>query len=189
MRERRELVRILLPILMLVGVACGPCNLLTGGTEQPTPPHPIVVSTEAAGQLESRIQQNLTGQPGQQFILRMTDSEVTSLVSTELAKYSESPLSDPQIWFTKGKIYGTGKVSNVLPIDAEIHIVASARIEDGRVLVVIEDVSAGAVPIPQSLLDTVSQSINETVDELQLDVQVTALEILEGEAIVQGVRR
>jgi hypothetical protein len=188
MQERRALVRFLLPILMLVGMACGPCNLLSG-TEQPTPPHPIVVSTEAAGQLQSRIQQNLKGQPGQEFILRMTDAEVTSLVGTGLARYSESPVSDPQIWFTKGKIYGTGRLSNVLPIETEIHVVASARIQDGRVLVVIEDVSAGAVPIPESLLDTVSQSVNETVDELQLDVQVTALEILEGEAIVKGVRR
>ena len=189
MRERRVLLRLIMPIVVLVSVACGPCNLLSGGTEQPTPPHPIVVSTEAAGQLESRIQQNLRGQPGQQFILRMTDAEVTSLVDTELSKYSESPLSDPQIWFTKGKIYGSGKVTNVLPLDAEIHVVASARVEDGQVQVVVEDVSAGAVPIPDSLLETVSQSINETVDELQLDVQVTALEILEGEAIVQGVRR
>jgi hypothetical protein len=34
-----------------------------------------------------------------------------------------------------------------------------------------------------------SQSVSETVEELQLDVDITALEILEGEAIIQGVRR
>jgi hypothetical protein len=37
-------------------------------------------------------------------------------------------------------------------------------------------------------LSTISQSINETVDELQLDVTVTALEVLEGEIIVKGIR-
>jgi hypothetical protein len=31
--------------------------------------------------------------------------------------------------------------------------------------------------------------MNETMDEMQLDVQVTALEILEGEAIIKGLRK
>jgi hypothetical protein len=39
------------------------------------------------------------------------------------------------------------------------------------------------------VLNTISQSINETVDELQLNVEITALEILEGEIIVKGVRK
>ena len=187
MQRRPVLVRLILPVVLLIGLACGPCNLLSG--EVPTPPHSLAVSTQVAGQLESRIQQNLSGEPGQQFILQMTDVEVTSLVATELAKYDESPVTDPQIWFTKGKIYGTGRLVNVLPIEADFFVVATARIQDGRVVVEIEESSAGALPIPDSVLETISQSINETVDELQLEVEVTALEILEGEAIVKGTRK
>jgi uncharacterized protein YpmS len=187
MHERPTWYRLLVPILILFGVACGPCNLLS--SEVPTPPHAIAVSTEAADQLESRIQQNLSGEPGKQFILRMTDAEVTSLVATELAQYDESPVAEPQVWFTKGKIYGTGRLVNVLPVETDFFVVAAARIQDGRVVVEVEEISAGAVPIPDSVLDTISQSINETVDELQLDVEVTALEILEGEAIVKGIRK
>jgi hypothetical protein len=187
MPERPGLVRVLVAILVLFGTACGPCNLLS--SEVPTPPHPIAVSTEAAAQLESRIQQNLGGQPGQQFIMRMTDAEVTSLVATKLDEYGDSPVSDPQIWFTKGKIYGTGRLTRVIPIETDFYVVAMARIEDGRVVITIEESSAGALPIPDGLLDTISQSINETVDELQLEVTVTALEILEGEVIVKGIRQ
>ena len=186
MQKQRVWVRLVLPLLLLFGLACGPCNLLAG--DQPTPPRPIAVSTESAGQLESRIQQNLTGEPGQQFILRMSDAEVTSLVATKLAENDEAPVADPQIWFTKGKIYGTGKLVNVLPVQTSFSMVASARVEDGKVVVDMEETSAGAVPIPDSLLSTMSQSINETVEELQLDVEITALEILEGEMIVKGVR-
>jgi len=186
MQKQPVWVRLVLPLVLLVGLACGPCNLLAG--DQPTPPRPIAVSTESAGQLESRIQQNLTGEPGQQFILQMTDAEVTSLVATKLARYDESPVSEPQIWFTKGKIYGKGKLVNVLPVATDFTIVATAHVEDGKVVVVMEETSAGAVPIPNSLLSTISQSINETVEELQLDVEITALEILEGEMIVKGAR-
>jgi uncharacterized protein YpmS len=187
MQKRRTLVRLMIPVFLLVGLACGPCNLLSG--EMPTPPHPIVVSTDSAAQLESRIRQNLSGEPGQQFILRMTDSEVTSLVAAKLTEYDESPVADPQLWFTKGKIYGTGRLVNVLPIETNFYVIAFACIQDGQVVVEIEESSAGALPIPDRVLDTISQSMNETIDEIQLDVQVTALEILEGEAIIQGTRK
>jgi hypothetical protein len=187
MHEQPTWMRLLVPILFLFGVACGPCNLLS--SDVPTPPHTIAVSTESAYQLESRIEQNLGGEPGKEFILRMTDAEVTSLVATELAQYDESPVTNPQIWFTKGKVYATGRLVNVLPVETDFFVVAAPRIQDGRVVVEIEEVSAGAMPIPEGLLDTLSQSVNETVDELQLDVAVTAMEILEGEAIIHGIRK
>ncbi len=187
MQRRQVLVRLVVPVVVLLSLACGPCNLFSAAV--PTPPQPIVVSTESAAQLESRISQNLGGEPGQQFIMRMTDAEVTSLVATKLAEYDESPVADPQIWFTKGKIYGTGRLVNVLPIETNFFVVASARIQDSQVVIAIEESSAGAFPIPNGVLSTISQSINETVDELQFDLSVNALEILEGEAIIKGLRQ
>lgn len=187
MQRRHLLVRFLIPLVLLLGMACGPCNLLSG--QMPTPPRAITVSTEAAAQLESRIQQNVSGEPGQQFILRVTDAEITSLLVTELAQYDESPVTDPQVWFTKGNIYGTGRLVNVLPIETDFYVVASPRIQNGKVVIEIIEFSAGALPVPDSVLETITQSVNQTVDDLQLDVQVTALEVLEGEAIVQGVRQ
>jgi hypothetical protein len=185
--KRPLLAYLILSGLILLSLACGPCNLFTA--EAPTPPHPLAVSTEAASQLESRIRQNISGEPGQQFILGMTDAEVTSLLATELAGYDESPVREPQIWFTRGKIYGTGRLVNVLPVETDFFVVAQAHIQDGKVIVEVEEVSAGALPLPASVLETISQSINETVEELQLDVEVTALEILEGEIIVKGRRK
>lgn len=187
MHERRPWFHLVVAVVILGSIACGPCNLLSG--DMPTPPRPIVASTDAAGQLESRIRQSLGGPPGQQFILRVTDTEVTSLLATELAKYDESPVADPQVWFTQGKIYGTGRLVNVLPVEARFSIVALARVRDGKIVVEIEKFSTGALPIPEKALQTISQSINETMDELQLEVEITALEVLEGEAIIKGSRK
>jgi hypothetical protein len=187
MQKQPVLARLLVPALLLLSLACGPCDLFSA--QVPTPPRPLAVSTESAGRLESRIRENVGGQPGQQFILQMTDAEVTSLLATELAQHDESPVTDPQIWFTKGRIYGTGRLVNVLPIEAEFFVVASPHIEDGKVEVEIIEISAGALPLPDSVLETIAASINQTVDELQLEVEVTALEILEGEMIVKGTRK
>ena len=187
MQRRQGLVRLIVALLVLLSLACGPCSLFSASV--PTPPHPIAVSTESAAQLESRISQNLGGEPGQQFIMRMTDAEVTSLVATKLAEYDESPVADPQVWFTRGKIYGTGRLVNVLPVETDFYVVASPHIQNGKVVIEIEEFSAGALPVPDSVLDTISVTVNETVDDLQLDIEVTALEVLEGEAIVQGLRQ
>jgi hypothetical protein len=187
MQRRQVLLGLVISVLLMMILACGPCSLFSASV--PTPPRPISVSTESAAQLESRINQNLGGEPGQQFIMRMTDSEITSLVATKLAASGESPVADPQIWFTKGKIFGTGRLVNVLPIETNFFVVASARIQDDQVVIAIEESSAGAFPIPNRVLATISQSINETVDELQLDLSVNALEILEGEAIIKGLRQ
>ena len=72
MQRRQVLVGLVAPVLLMMILACGPCGLFSAAV--PTPPHPIAVSTESAAQLESRISQNLGGEPGQQFIMRMTDA-------------------------------------------------------------------------------------------------------------------
>jgi uncharacterized protein YpmS len=136
------------------------------------------------------VQQSLRGAPGQRFELSITDSEISSLVSSKLAQYgSESPVQDPIIWFTRGKIHATGHLVNVLPVEANFYLVAQASVEDGRVVTVIERISAGSVPIPESVLGMLSRSASETIDELQLGITITGLQMLEGEVIIRGTRQ
>ena len=119
----------------------------------------------------------------------MTDAELTSLLGAKLAQYDESPVENLVVWFTKGKLYATGRLGNVVPISANMYVIASPRIQDGRIVIEIEKLSAGSVPIPGFVLDAVTRSLNETINETQLDVEITALEILEGEAILKGYRK
>lgn len=187
MHRRHAILRLAIAALALMSLACGPCGLLSG--DQPTPSHQVTVSTEAAAQLESRIQQNLSGQPGQPFILRMTDAELTSLLDAKLAQNGEPPVQDLLVWFTKGKLYSTGQLTNVVPVSVSLYMVASPRIQSGKVVVDVEKLSVGSVPVPGFVLDAITRSLNETISEAQLDIDITAMEILEGEAILRGYRR
>ena len=187
MHHRPRRIGLVLLLVMALSMACGPCNLLSGNL--PTPPRPIDVSSEAAEDLEADLHSAANAASGAPVILRATDGEVTSLIAAELAKIDEAPVTDLQVWFTRGKINATGRLINVLPIQTAFYLEALATLSDGSLRVEIEQISAGVVPIPRSVLGTFSQTINETVDELQLDFEVTDLEILEGEIIVRGVRR
>jgi hypothetical protein len=47
----------------------------------------------------------------------------------------------------------------------------------------------GPLPFPNRVLESASESINQTLVEMQLDLDVTTLEILEGELQLAGTRR
>jgi hypothetical protein len=53
----------------------------------------------------------------------------------------------------------------------------------------VERAQMGRFPFPHRVLESASKSINETLVEMQLDLNVTTLEILEGELQLAGTRR
>lgn len=174
--------------LVLAGLACGPCGSLSGPV--PTPPHYVSLSADLAERLEARLRQVTRGTHGQSFRLSITDSELSSLVSTKLAQYGKaSAVQDPIIWFADGKVYGTGRLAHVLPVESDFYVIATASTDEGKIAISIEQARAGTMALPGSVRDMLSRSISETIDELQSDVQVTRLELLQGEAIVEGVHR
>ena len=178
-------LQLLVGLVIVFGLACGPCGSLAG--TMPTPPHDIILSTDSAERLESRLRQSLQGAPGQRFILSMTDSEVTSLVRSKLAAYGKaSPVQNLIIWFSGGRIYGTGRLVHVLPVESDFFLTGTAAAKNGRLSIEMEQITTGSLNIPESVLSMLSRSVSETIDELQLDVTITGLEILEGEAIVYG---
>lgn len=174
-------------LLLILMLACGPCGLFSGSV--PTPPHGVRLSAESADRLQARLESSLRGAPGQPFALLMTDSELTSLVSSKLAQYGRaSVVQDPVIWFTPGQINATGRLVHVLPAEVQFFLVAKPRVGAGSIALEIPEISAGSVTMPDSVRDMLSQSINETLDELQLGIVVTGVEILEGQAVIEGLR-
>jgi len=171
------------------GVACQfpPGNL----GDIPAPPGgQIQVSQEAADRLRSNFNREVQeAGSGSEFRLFITNEEITSFVTVSLRDVGTLPLSDPQVWFTAGKIYLTGTFSPFWPFSFRSLIVATAVVHDGQMQVAVERAQMGPFPFPEQVLQSASQSINETLAETQLDLQVTNLQILEGELQLAGIRR
>ena len=68
-------------------------------------------------------------------------------------------------------------------------VAATAVVHDGQIEVEVEEVQMGPFPFPSQVLESASVSINETLAEMQLDLEISTLEILEGELQVAGTRR
>jgi len=186
-QQRRTTLSVIGLLIILTSLACGSGN----PGDVPSPPGgQIPVSQEAADRLRENFSREMQeASTGEEFRLFITNEEMTSLVALTLQETSSVPLSDPQVWFTAGRIYLTGTFSPSWPFRFRSLIVATAVVRDGQVEVEVEEAQMGPFPFPRRALASASESINETLAEMQLDLNVTTLEILEGEMQLAGTRR
>jgi hypothetical protein len=182
----------LLAVTFTIIVAGLACTLNPGNPgDIPSPPGgQILVSQEAADRLKENFNREMQqASTGDEFRLFVTNEEMTSLAALTLQASSGMPLSDPQIWFTAGRIYLTGIFSPIWPFKFRSLIVATAVVHDGQIRIQVERAQMGAFPFPRQVLESTSQTINETLAQMQMDLEVTKLQILEGELQVAGTRR
>lgn len=174
-------------LLLLASLACIPGN----SGDLPSPPDgQVPVSQEAADRLKENFNREMQeASTGEEFRLFVTNEEITGLVATTLQDTGSIPLSDPQVWFTSGRVYMTGTFSPFWPFTFQSLIAATAVVHDGQIEVEVEEAQMGPFPFPSRVLESASASINETLAEMQLDLEITTLEILEGELQVAGTRR
>jgi len=181
--NRRRLAFSLSLLLALTIVACKAAGSAT------LPGGPVEVSPEAAQRVEAKLVEALTLNSSNQFILRFTDEEVTSYLALKLEETAEPPITDPQIRFTRGKIYVAGKLTNVGPIQVRAMIVAAPRIMDDQLAIDVENVYFGPIPVPNTLLDSLSQTIDQALEEAQVNLKITQVEVFEDEIVIVGEKQ
>lgn len=186
-QQRRTALYLTGVLIIAASLACRSGN----SSNIPSPPGGrIPVSQEAADRLKENFDREMQeASTGEEFRLFVTNEEITSLIALTLQETSSIPLSDPQVWFTAGRIYVTGTFSPFWPFRFPSQIVATAVVRDGQVKVDVEEAQMGPFPFPRRALTSASESINETLVEMQLDLEVKTLEILEGELQLAGTRR
>lgn len=182
-RNHRMLLSVIVLIVTMT-VACMPNSANSAGPE--VPGGPVEISEEAARRLEEKVAQAFQAGPSGQFTLRLTDEEVTSWLALRVAPDPENMIAEPQVRFTEGKVYSAMTLIGVLPFHLRIALVALVTLVDGRVEFQIEKISTGPFPVPGFIRDMLSDTVNETLRETQLDVEVTSIEILESEMAIAG---
>jgi hypothetical protein len=170
--------------IIVLTLACGPCGL--GASEDELPGGPVEISAAAADNLETKLKAALQDNPSDSFVLHLTDEEVTSYAATRWTVEGGSPIADPQLRFSQGKVFVAATLTGVCPFRVRVVSVASAQIVNDRLQMNIEQVQLGPLPMPESFLNPVSHSLNETLADAQLDITVTDIQILEGEIIIVG---
>ena len=169
-------------------LACSPCAWLSRSSVK-LPDRSIEITEEAAQRFREKLQGAWENQGEGQFRLQLTDQELTSYVNLKIKDSTDIPLTQPYIWFSRGKIYVSGELSNAgLPLSGQAAIVASAQVADEQLRISIDQASIGRVPIPRAFLNSLQNTVNGGLAQAQLGLKVQRLEILEGEAIIIASR-
>lgn len=177
----------LLALLLLAVLACGPCSLFsrTAPSSQESVPT-IEVSQAAAQRLEDKLREQLQENPNPQFLIRITNEEATSLVNARLAEAEEPPIQEPRVWFTRGHIYVSGRLVNLVPAPMDALLVASVKVVDGQARLHFDDATVGTVKVPKVVLSELEQTVNDALATAQINLTITEVQVREGELVVVG---
>jgi len=171
--------------LAFAGLACN------SGLARPTAPaSPIPISTEAAGELEALWQQAIKNSQNGEVSVVMNETQVTSYVALKLAEEPDSPFENVQIFLRDGKITMQAQATiGQLGVPAQVVMGVTAN-SDGRLSIALEDADFGPVPVPQSILEDVSNNLTDltagqfgTTDST---LTVTSIAIADGQMAVTG---
>ncbi len=170
-------------------LACSLPSLKPKTESLPQPPSGYIEpNEEAATRAKENFNQAVQESGGNQEIrYRITSEEITSLVANFLKERGDIPFTEPQIWFTAGKVYISGSFESIVPTKVTGLIVATPTVtENGELQLELNEVKMGQFDVPDSMIENLSTTINETLINLQLDVTITAIDILEGEMWIAG---
>lgn len=177
---------VLLPLLLLAVLACGPCSLSSCSAPREESVPTIEVSQAAAQSLEDKLREQLEENPNPQFLIRITNEEATSLVNARLAEAEEPPIQEPRIWFTRGRVYVSGRLVNIVPTPIDALLVATVKVVDGQARLQFDDATVGTVKVPQLVLSELEQTVNDALATAQINLTITEVQVREGEIVVSG---
>lgn len=185
----RRLVPLVGLVIVLLSLACAPCSCLSR-LGAPPPAERIEISQEAAQRLEDKLSEALSQAESGEFTITATDEEVTSFIALQMERSSDTPVRDVQVHFGDDRVHVWAILADVVPFDVGVSLVATATVVDDQLQVDIIESSAGVIPIPQSLLDSLSRVANETIAEAQMKaekkIQITDVTIGEEEITIAG---
>jgi hypothetical protein len=158
----------------LLALASLACNIGLGG---PTPPaSPIAVSTEAAGQLEDIITQAVGNSENGEVTVVVTEEQLTSYFALKVAEDPDAPFKDIQIFLRDGQIVMHANATlRGITAPAEIRLDVTSTPE-GQLDLNVADADFGPIPVPQSMLETLSAGLDEALSG-QFGPQATGVKI------------
>lgn len=141
--------------------------------------HPEVAEIRAHWQARDAV--------GEPFRLVVTDQMAAETIAWFIAPRPQLPFSRPQIEIHPDGVTARGLV-HVGGLRTPVYGRAAITLENGRPIGRVQELGMGSAAAPDFLVEMVAQA-QVIYDDLQLPIELTRLELREGEAVVEGVYR
>lgn len=181
-------ILILLILLLLVSLAC---QIAIGG---PTPSRTVPVSTEAAGSLEDSWKTVMDSPDvNSPIAITLTEEQLTSFLAIQLSQQTDPLLTNPQVLLQNGQVEIFGQAQRgSIQANVRITLQVSAN-ETGDLKISLASVDMGPIPAPQSLLDQISTTLDETmkssIGSTAAGIKIESIYISDGLLTISGQKR
>jgi hypothetical protein len=142
--------------------------------------HPDVATVRAHWQARDAV--------GESFSIRVSERETMETITWFIAPRPNLPFSHPQVQFLgNNEVVGGGYV-HLMGLEMAVNGRATIQLIDGKPVATIHELRVGNAKAPAPVVAAVDRA-QSIYDQLSLPIEITRIEILEGEAIIEGVYR
>ena len=141
--------------------------------------HPEIAEIRAHWQARDAI--------GQSFEIVVTDQMAAETIAWFIEPRQELPFSHPQVHIYPDRIEGGGLI-RVMGLQTIALGTATVRLENGRLVPTIKEIEVGGATAPPFVLTAVAQG-QVVYDNLSLPIEITEMELRQGEVYLRGVYR
>ncbi|MBN1810967.1 MAG: hypothetical protein JXA14_03940 [Anaerolineae bacterium] len=163
------------------------CGAILGS---PTPPYTVDPSDETLDHLQEQVETIEADHEGK-FTITITEEEMTALAVQMLEEMEDPPpISQPQVLFRDGRVelYGTIHVTDSTDVPGMLAL--TLNVQDGDIVVTVEEIDVGPLPVPESFTETATENLNQALDDRILsnmtDYVITDVEIGDKKAVIYG---
>ncbi len=125
---------------------------------------------------------------GEQFSVRVNELETRQTITWFIAPRPNIPFSHPQIEFLGNNEVKGGGYVRVMGLETAVSGRATISVVNNKPIATIHELRVGNAQAPAPIVALVAQA-QGIYDQLSLPIEITRLDILEGEAIIEGVYR
>jgi competence ComEA-like helix-hairpin-helix protein len=126
---------------------------------------------------------------GKEFHLEIEELEINQYLMATLVE-GEQFFTDPQVWFVEDKIVLGVRVTH--PIELEVVMTLVLHIKQGQIQPVIESITAGGLPVPSqlanTLVDFVMESFQSAIGEAYEHLDFSDIRIEDGKITIKALK-
>jgi competence ComEA-like helix-hairpin-helix protein len=127
--------------------------------------------------------------PEKEFYLELEELEINQYLMAILVE-GEQFFTDPQVWFVEDEIVLGARVT--APIEMEVTMVVVPHIKQGQIHPVIESISAGGLPVPSqlanTLVDFVMENFQAAIGEAYKYLDFSDIRIEDGKITIKALK-
>ncbi len=151
----------------------------------------VPVSSAAAGNFDTKVNQIVNAPPNTDVTVDLTDEELTSKFAQTVRGERAAIGADsqnPQVSVHDGRVFAGGKAkSDSFPVRVDLVIVAVPTAVNGKLILRVERVESGRFPLPSSITDQIVANVqNDALINDNLPISVDRVEVLNGKLRLTG---